>query len=152
MDITEKDRIDENGKKVESSLTEEQFCILYAVCHVTGMLSACANPVIYGYLNENFNREFKEIFDRLRQCCFHFKMSRVQQEQQGHSNPFHQATIEAGNENGEGVKFEMKAIKKKKKVKNNRFNDNENGKCRKVEDGDPTDAAEQENLLCGNQV
>ena len=61
MDVTEKDRIDEDGKK-RTSLTDEEYCIIYAVCHVTGMLSACANPIIYGYLNENFNREFKEIF------------------------------------------------------------------------------------------
>ncbi len=51
MDITEKARIDEQGKKVKPLLTDEQYCILYAVCHVTGMLSACANPVIYGYGN-----------------------------------------------------------------------------------------------------
>ena len=62
MDITEKERIDEQGNKPKDGLSQEQFCIVYAVCHVMGMLSDCANPVIYGYLNENFNREFKEIF------------------------------------------------------------------------------------------
>ena len=67
MDITQKYRIDmEKGKKTEAStMTDETLCILYAVCHVTSMLSACANPVIYGYLNENFNREFKDIFSKL---------------------------------------------------------------------------------------
>merc|ERR1719361_1388443 len=56
----------EKGKKTEAStMTDETLCILYAVCHVTSMLSACANPVIYGYLNENFNREFKDIFSKL---------------------------------------------------------------------------------------
>jgi hypothetical protein len=28
----------------------------------TGMLSACANPILYGLLNENFKSEFKLIF------------------------------------------------------------------------------------------
>ena len=69
MDITEKQRIDDQGKKVKPMLTDEQYCILYAVCHMTGMLSACANPVIYGYLNENFNREFKEIFGGVKRAC-----------------------------------------------------------------------------------
>ena len=69
MDFTQNNRIDDVGKKVQSVLTDEQFCILYAICHVTGMLSACANPVIYGYLNENFNREFKEIFARIKWAC-----------------------------------------------------------------------------------
>ena len=56
----------EKGKKTEAStMSDEQLCIFYAVCHVTSMLSACANPVIYGYLNENFNREFKDIFSKL---------------------------------------------------------------------------------------
>ena len=68
MDITEKERIDDQGNKPSDGLTTEQFCIIYAVCHVMGMLSACANPVIYGYLNENFNREFKEIFLSISEC------------------------------------------------------------------------------------
>ena len=41
------------------SMTEEVFCGVYAVCHVLGMSSACANPVIYGFLNENFSKEFR---------------------------------------------------------------------------------------------
>lgn len=73
MDITEKDRIDEQGNKVKSVLTDEQACIIYSICHVTSMLSACANPVIYGYLNENFNKEFRDILSgiqsRLSCCC-----------------------------------------------------------------------------------
>lgn len=30
------------------------------------MLSACANPIIYGFLNENFHREFIDIFKNVR--------------------------------------------------------------------------------------
>ena len=30
------------------------------------MLSACANPIIYGFLNENFHREFIDIFNHVR--------------------------------------------------------------------------------------
>ncbi|QQP41876.1 Uncharacterized protein FKW44_016371, partial [Caligus rogercresseyi] len=43
------------------TMSDEVFCGIYAVCHVLGMLSACANPVIYGFLNENFSKEFKQI-------------------------------------------------------------------------------------------
>ena len=35
-----------------------------------GMLSACINPVLYGFLNETFKREFKEI-SRQPFCCSH---------------------------------------------------------------------------------
>lgn len=35
--------------------------ICYAVCHMMGMSSACSNPVLYGCLNENFWKEFKDI-------------------------------------------------------------------------------------------
>ena len=45
--------------RLTDSMTEEVFCGVYAVCHVLGMSSACANPVIYGFLNENFSKEFR---------------------------------------------------------------------------------------------
>lgn len=56
---------------------DEVFCAVYAVCHVLGMSSACANPVIYGFLNENFSKEFRligewwkdRIIDTLKLCC-----------------------------------------------------------------------------------
>ena len=42
------------------------------MCHVLGMSSACANPVIYGFLNENFSKEFRLIWqwwnDRIKNC------------------------------------------------------------------------------------
>ena len=66
LDITEKSR--EQNKEHESSLTNEQLCIIFAICHAIGMLSACANPIIYGFLNENFHREFIDIFNRIRKA------------------------------------------------------------------------------------
>ena len=69
LDITEKSRIKGTDQQ-EPSLTNEQLCIIFAVCHATGMLSACANPIIYGFLNENFHREFVVIFN-----CIHKKLS-----------------------------------------------------------------------------
>ena len=41
-------------------LTQE-ILVIYAVCHMIGMSSACSNPLLYGWLNENFKKEFKEI-------------------------------------------------------------------------------------------
>ncbi|XP_054708424.1 neuropeptide F receptor-like [Uloborus diversus] len=38
------------------------FRIVFACCHMAGMSSACSNPLLYGWLNENFRKEFKEIF------------------------------------------------------------------------------------------
>ena len=35
---------------------------MYATCHLLGMSSACANPIIYGFLNENFSKEFRLIW------------------------------------------------------------------------------------------
>lgn len=45
----------------QEALTE-QLMLIYAVCHMVGMSSACSNPILYGLLNENFRNEFKEIF------------------------------------------------------------------------------------------
>lgn len=53
-----------DSTEVFGSLSDEAFCGIYAVCHVLGMSSACANPVIYGFLNENFSKEF-----RVRRQC-----------------------------------------------------------------------------------
>ncbi|XP_064466082.1 neuropeptide F receptor-like isoform X1 [Ornithodoros turicata] len=43
-----------------------QFRILFACCHMVSMSSACSNPLLYGWLNDNFRKEFKEIF---ASCC-----------------------------------------------------------------------------------
>jgi len=41
---------------------KEMMLIIYAACHLFGMTSACANPFLYGWFNENFRNEFKIIF------------------------------------------------------------------------------------------
>lgn len=43
------------------SFSSQPMMICYAVCHMMGMSSACSNPVLYGCLNENFWKEFKDI-------------------------------------------------------------------------------------------
>ncbi|CAL8078084.1 unnamed protein product [Orchesella dallaii] len=44
------------------------FRVLYAICHLTGMSSACSNPLLYGWLNENFRKEFREIWCGVKTC------------------------------------------------------------------------------------
>ncbi|XP_013185170.1 neuropeptide F receptor isoform X2 [Amyelois transitella] len=45
-------------------LDEKPLTITYAVCHMFGMSSAVSNPLLYGWLNDNFRKEFEEIL-----CC-----------------------------------------------------------------------------------
>lgn len=40
------------------------FFVIYAFCHMAGMSSACSNPLLYGWLNGNFRKEFNELL-----CC-----------------------------------------------------------------------------------
>ncbi|GFG31924.1 hypothetical protein Cfor_08080 [Coptotermes formosanus] len=49
---------------------EDRQCMMiwYAVCHMMGMSSACSNPLLYGWLNDNFRKEFKEILASLCPC------------------------------------------------------------------------------------
>ncbi|XP_037794763.1 neuropeptide F receptor-like [Penaeus monodon] len=48
----------------------EKLLIVYAVCHMMGMSSACSNPLMYGWLNDNFRKEFLEIFGLIcPRCC-----------------------------------------------------------------------------------
>ncbi|XP_037811236.1 neuropeptide F receptor-like isoform X1 [Lucilia sericata] len=41
--------------------------VMYAFCHMIGMSSACSNPLLYGWLNDNFRKEFKEILCRSKE-------------------------------------------------------------------------------------
>ena len=51
---------------------EEKMIIVYAVCHLFGMSSACANPFLYGWFNGNFRSEFTKILRApLRMICCH---------------------------------------------------------------------------------
>ncbi|XP_063601911.1 neuropeptide F receptor-like, partial [Penaeus indicus] len=47
----------------------ESMLIVYSVCHMAGMSSACSNPLLYGWLNDNFRKEFLEIFALLCPFC-----------------------------------------------------------------------------------
>lgn len=38
----------------------------YALCHLAGMSSACINPVLYGWLNQNLRAELFRLFPRLQ--------------------------------------------------------------------------------------
>ncbi|XP_044742533.1 neuropeptide F receptor isoform X1 [Chrysoperla carnea] len=42
----------------------QTMSVSYAVCHMMGMSSACSNPLLYGWLNDNFRKEFKDILCR----------------------------------------------------------------------------------------
>ncbi|XP_073963098.1 neuropeptide F receptor isoform X2 [Choristoneura fumiferana] len=48
----------------EPMLEEKSMIITYAICHMFGMSSAVSNPLLYGWLNDNFRKEFEEIL-----CC-----------------------------------------------------------------------------------
>ncbi|XP_048746931.2 neuropeptide F receptor-like [Ostrea edulis] len=45
--------------------------LVYVICHMLVLSSACTNPVLYGWLNENFKNEFLKIL--CKGCCI--KMS-----------------------------------------------------------------------------
>ena len=62
LDMTENER---------QNFDQQKQLVLYAICHACGMLSACANPIIYGFLNENFKAEFKDLYQivKSRICC-----------------------------------------------------------------------------------
>lgn len=41
--------------------------VIYAFCHMIGMSSACSNPLLYGWLNDNFRKEFQELLCRYKE-------------------------------------------------------------------------------------
>lgn len=46
------------------------YRLLFACCHLAGMSSACSNPLLYGFLNDNFRKEFREIFTKCAPSLF----------------------------------------------------------------------------------
>ncbi|XP_052903195.1 neuropeptide F receptor [Anopheles moucheti] len=42
----------------------QDIMVAYAICHMAGMSSACSNPLLYGWLNDNFRKEFNELLCR----------------------------------------------------------------------------------------
>lgn len=53
---------------LEKEGLNQDLLVIYAICHMMGMSSACSNPVLYGWLNENFKKEFREILHLDRAC------------------------------------------------------------------------------------
>ncbi|ESO96932.1 hypothetical protein LOTGIDRAFT_115283 [Lottia gigantea] len=45
--------------------------LAYAICHMLVLASACLNPVLYGWLNDNFRTEFMKVL--CCQCCKDFQ-------------------------------------------------------------------------------
>lgn len=56
---------------------DNTFRIIFAVCNLFGCSSACTNPILYGFMNENFRKEFLQVYrhyvDKLKcllVCCW----------------------------------------------------------------------------------
>ncbi|EEB10803.1 G-protein coupled receptor, putative [Pediculus humanus corporis] len=54
-----------NNNNNSSSIATYLF---FAFCHIVAMSSAITNPLLYGWLNTNFRREFSSIFSRISNC------------------------------------------------------------------------------------
>ena len=50
----------------------ENLYITYAICHLASMTSAISNPILYGFMNENFRQEFSKIWNRSGFCALNF--------------------------------------------------------------------------------
>jgi hypothetical protein len=51
------------GYKVLGMTGNEE--LVYGLLHLLGTANACFNPILYGYLNENFRNEYKSIYRRM---------------------------------------------------------------------------------------
>jgi len=44
------------------ALIEGDEALIFAALHLCGIANACMNPILYGYLNENFRKEYRNIY------------------------------------------------------------------------------------------
>lgn len=54
------------------------YRIVFAVCHMFAMSSACSNPILYGWFNNNFKTEFRELFQIAARCLPAFIFRRTE--------------------------------------------------------------------------
>ena len=47
-----------------------EYRTVFAICHMIGMSSACSNPLLYGWLNDNFRKEFVDILSTCTPASF----------------------------------------------------------------------------------
>ncbi|KAF6772595.1 hypothetical protein AHF37_08717 [Paragonimus kellicotti] len=52
------------GRSKDYYLSGRFVTLLNAICLLCVNLTACINPILYGWLNENFHKEFKQMFAR----------------------------------------------------------------------------------------
>ena len=57
---------DETSKMGKGFLGARQVTLIQSACLLCVLLSCCINPLLYGYLNENYRKEFAEILT----CCY----------------------------------------------------------------------------------
>ena len=43
--------------------------LTFMICHMIGVSSACTNPILYGFLNTNFIKEFYKIVNIIRKMA-----------------------------------------------------------------------------------
>ncbi|XP_055904467.1 neuropeptide F receptor isoform X1 [Eupeodes corollae] len=56
---------------MKRSAVTQSILVGYAFCHMIGMSSACSNPLLYGWLNDNFRKEFQELLCRYKEPTNH---------------------------------------------------------------------------------
>ena len=57
-----------------SESSSKMMLMIFAFCHLMAMTSVVTNPVMYGFLNENFKQSLAGLFSRVS-CLKHFFMA-----------------------------------------------------------------------------
>lgn len=55
---------------IEGPESDRWYRSIFAICHMIGMSSACSNPLLYGWLNDNFRKEFVDILSKCTPVSF----------------------------------------------------------------------------------
>ena len=69
----------------------ENLFITYAICHMASMTSAISNPILYGYMNENFRAQFRKIRRKVKTKLF--RTDSVDSNPTGRTNNFRMSTF-----------------------------------------------------------
>lgn len=71
----------------------KNFLLAFAVAHLVAMVSACLNPIVYGWFNSNFRREFSRIICFWRDDLFDLEQKQLMQMELPQGPPVQAQTV-----------------------------------------------------------
>jgi hypothetical protein len=100
--------------------------VVYGLLHLLGTANACFNPILYGYLNENFRNEYKSIYRRMPWYSHSFHRGVGLPDEFPHESDVNVVQLQRDQTNGDLVQSRQQLISQKDMTKESDASSNSN--------------------------